>query len=85
MSVYFEDFASRVRESHPVAEDVVSLAPSQACFCLRKVSQQAGYDDKVTGCNQQSRLNCSIYSRGTFNPPVFDLYFALGKLTSDSQ
>lgn len=36
-----------VRVTNPVAEDVVSLAPSQACFCLHKVSQQAGYDDKV--------------------------------------
>ena len=50
----------RATESDPVAEDVVSLAPSQACFCLHKVSQQAGYDDKVMECDQLSHLNCNM-------------------------
>lgn len=46
----------------------MSLAPSQACFCLHKVSQQAGYDDRMMGCNQQSVLNCNkwrLYSAFT--------------------
>lgn len=79
MYVYFEDFVSRVRESHPVAEDVVSLAPSQACFCLHKVSQQAGYDDKVIGFNLQFNLSCNMLP---LQQECVYLHLILGKINA---